>query len=103
MARPAHDVADHQRVKQVRVAPRWRYRRHVRAEWFVVTTPDAAVRDEAVRERRIEHLRGLIDGSDAWPKTKRDEPGSAPCATSTGCAGCCAAPRPGCCAPPTQR
>ena len=26
-----------------------------------------------VRERLIEHLQGLIDGSDAWPKRKRDE------------------------------
>lgn len=26
-----------------------------------------------MRERLIEHLSGLIDGSDAWPKRKRDE------------------------------
>ena len=33
----------------------------------------AAARDAAVRQRLIEHLQGLIDGSDAWPKRKRDE------------------------------
>ena len=45
-----------------------------RAERFVVChNPDAADRDAGVRERLIEHLQGLIDGSDAWPKTKRDE------------------------------
>jgi len=45
-----------------------------RAERFVVChNPDAVARDEAVRERLIEHLCGLIDGSNAWPKRKRDE------------------------------
>jgi hypothetical protein len=43
-------------------------------ERFVVChNPDAADRDAAVRERLIEHLSGLIDGYDAWPKRKRDE------------------------------
>ncbi len=78
-ARRNHDVADHQRVKQVRVAPGGGTAATCapNGSWCA-TTPDAAVRDEAVRERRIEHLRGLIDGSDAWPKTKRDEPGRLP-------------------------
>ena len=45
-----------------------------RAERFVVChNPDAAERDEVVRERLIEHLSGPIDGSDAWSKRKRDE------------------------------
>ena len=45
-----------------------------RAERFVVChNPDAAQRDAAVRERLIEHLCGLIDGSDAWSKRRRDE------------------------------
>ncbi|MDY6872048.1 MAG: transposase, partial [Actinomycetota bacterium] len=35
--------------------------------------PDAAARDAAVRERLIEHLSGLIDGSDAWSARRRDE------------------------------
>ncbi len=45
-----------------------------RAERFVIShNPNAADRDEAVRERLIQHLEGLIAGSDAWPKHKRDE------------------------------
>jgi len=76
LARPGryHDVADNLRVKEVRVAPGGGDQDGVRAERFVVChNPDAAVRDEAVRQRLIEHLGGLIDGSDTWPKTKRDE------------------------------
>ena len=76
LARPGryHDVADNLRVKEVRVAPGGGDQDGVRAERFVVChNPDAAVRDEAVRQRLIEHLQGLIDGSDTWPKTKRDE------------------------------
>ena len=40
---------------------------------MVCHNPDAAARDAAVRERLIEHLSGLIDGSDAWPARRRDE------------------------------
>ena len=40
---------------------------------MVCHNPDAAARDAGVRERLIEHLQGLIEGSDTWPKTKRDE------------------------------
>jgi hypothetical protein len=70
-----HDVADNLRVKEVRVAPGGGTADEgVRAERFVVChNPDAAARDQAVRQRLIEHLQGLIDGSDAWPKRKRDE------------------------------
>ena len=76
LARPGryHDVADNLRVKEVRVAAGGGNDEGARAERFVVCHhPDAAERDEAVRQRLIEHLSGLIDGSDAWPKRQRDE------------------------------
>lgn len=76
LARPGryHDVADNLRVKEIRVAPGGGTNEGARAERFVVChNPDAAERDAAVRERLIEHLSGLIDGSDAWSKRKRDE------------------------------
>ncbi len=76
LARPGryHDVADNLRVKEIRVAPGGGDDEGARAERFVVChNPDAADRDAAVRERLIAHLQGLIDGSDAWPKRKRDE------------------------------
>ena len=76
LARPGryHDVADNLRVKEIRVAPGGGNNEGARAERFVVChNPDAAERDAAVRERLIEHLSGLIDGSDAWSKRKRDE------------------------------
>jgi len=56
-------------IKEVRVAPGGGTNEGARAERFVVChNPDAAV-----RERLIEHLSGLIEGSDAWSKRKRDE------------------------------
>jgi hypothetical protein len=76
LARPGryHDVADNLRVKEIRVAPGGGNNEGARAERFVVChNPDAAERDAAVRERLIEHLSGLIAGSDAWSKRKRDE------------------------------
>ncbi|HEX2398752.1 MAG TPA: IS1634 family transposase [Mycobacterium sp.] len=76
LARPGryHDVADNLRVKEIRVAPGGGNNEGARAERFVVChNPDAAERDAAVRERLIEHLSGLIDGSDAWSKRQRDE------------------------------
>jgi hypothetical protein len=76
LARPGryHEVADNLQVKEVRIAPGGGTADGARAERFVVChNPDAAARDAAVRERLIEHLQGLIDGSDAWPKHKRDE------------------------------
>ena len=76
LARPGryHDVADNLQVKEVRVAPGGGIADGARAERFVVChNPDAAARDAAVRQRLIEHLQGLIAGSDAWPKRKRDE------------------------------
>jgi transposase len=76
LARPGryHDVADNLRVKEIRVAPGGGTADGARTERFVVChNPDAADRDEAVRERLIEHLSTLIDGSDAWSKRRRDE------------------------------
>ena len=76
LARPGryHDVADNLRVKEVWVAPGGGTGDGVRAERFVVChNPDAAARDAGVRERLVEHLTGLIDGSDTWTNRKRDE------------------------------
>jgi transposase len=76
LARPGryHTAADNLRVKEVWVAPGGGDQDGTRAERFVVChNPDAAVRDEAVRQRLIEHLSGLINGSDAWPDRRRDE------------------------------
>jgi hypothetical protein len=62
------------RLKEVWVSPGGGKQDGTRTERFVVChNPDAAARDEAVRERLIEHLEGLIAGSDAWSKTRRDE------------------------------
>ncbi|MGH3802330.1 MAG: IS1634 family transposase [Pseudonocardiaceae bacterium] len=76
LARPGRfrDVADNLRVKEVRVAPGGATNEGARAERFVVChNPEAAERDEAVRQRLIEHLQHLIAGSDAWPDRRRDE------------------------------
>jgi hypothetical protein len=76
LARPGryHDVAGNLRVKEVWVSPGGGHQDGARAERFVVChNPDAAVRDAAVRERLIEHLQGLIDGSDTWSARRRDE------------------------------
>jgi hypothetical protein len=62
-------VAGNLRVKQVRLGGDG-----VRAERFVVChNPDQAERDAFVRDRLIAYLSELIAGSDAWPKSKRDE------------------------------
>jgi hypothetical protein len=76
LARPGRfrGVADNLRVKEAWVAPGGVTNEGARAERFVVChNPEAAERDEAVRERLIEHLEGLIAGSDAWPDRRRDE------------------------------
>jgi hypothetical protein len=76
LARPGRyqQVADNLRVKEVRVAPGGANNEGARAQRFVVChNPDATDRDAAVRQRLIEHLEGLIEGSDAWPKRRRDE------------------------------
>ncbi len=61
-------------LQEVWVSPGGGTHDGTRTERFVVChNPEAATPDEAVRHRLIEHLRGLIDGSDGWPKTRRDE------------------------------
>jgi hypothetical protein len=71
LARPGRysTVADNLRVKEVHVAPGGDGDGDggARAQRFVVChNPEAAERDAAVRANLIEHLTGLIDGSDAW-------------------------------------
>ena len=62
------------RVKEVWVSPGGGADDGARTERFVIChNPEAAARDAAVRERLAEHLQHLIEGSDAWPKTRRDE------------------------------
>lgn len=78
LARPGRykPVADNLRVKEVQVAPGGAGDGDdgARAQRFVIChNPEAAERDAAVRERLVAHLRELIDGSDTWPKTRRDE------------------------------
>jgi DDE family transposase len=71
-----HSVADNLRVKEVQVAPGGESSGDggVRAERFVIChNPEQADRDAAVRARLITHLAELIDGSDAWSPTRRDE------------------------------
>ena len=66
-----HEVAGNLRVKEVWVPGK---DAGVRAERFAVChNPEQAERDRAVRERLVAHLQGMTDGSDAWPKSKRDE------------------------------
>jgi hypothetical protein len=67
-------VADNLRVKEVAVAPVGDGDDGVRSQRFVVChNPAQAERDAAVRANLIEHLRGLIEGSDAWSARRRDE------------------------------
>lgn len=66
-------VADNLRIKEVWVGgdPPGD---GVRAERFVIChNPEQAQRDATVRARLIAHLAELIDGSDAWTTTRRDE------------------------------
>ena len=69
-------VAGNLRVKEVHVAPGGDGNGDggARAQRFVVChNPDQAIRDAAVRANLVEHLTGLIDGSDAWTPAKRSE------------------------------
>jgi hypothetical protein len=63
-----HTAAGNLRVKEVRVGDGARSQRFV-----VCHNPDAAERDRAVRANLITYLESQIDGSDDWPKTRRDE------------------------------
>jgi transposase len=66
-----HQVAGNLRVKEVWVPGK---DAGVRAERFAVChNPEQAERDRAVRERLVTYLQHLIDGSDAWTTSKRDE------------------------------
>ena len=73
LARPGryHAVAGNLRVKEAWVPPGGN---GARAERFTVChNPEQAGRDRLVRHRLVARLEGLIDGSDAWTKGKRDE------------------------------
>jgi Transposase DDE domain len=64
-------VAGNLRVKEVWVP---RKDAGARAERFAVChNPEQAERDAAVRKWLVTHLEGLIEGSEAWAKSKRDE------------------------------
>jgi hypothetical protein len=66
-----HEVAGNLRVKEAWVP---RKDAGARAERFVIChNPEAAERDAAVRQRLVAYLEELIDGSDDWPKSRRDE------------------------------
>jgi len=78
LARPGRyrTVAGNLRVKEVHVAPGGNGDGDggMRAARFVVChNPEAAVRDATVRDNLVEHLTGLIEGSDAWTPAKRSE------------------------------
>jgi hypothetical protein len=76
LARPGRyrPVADNLRVKEVAVAPGGDGDDGARAQRFVVChNPEAADRDATVRDRLVAHLTQLIDGSDTWSATRRDE------------------------------
>ncbi|WP_100502269.1 IS1634 family transposase [Geodermatophilus chilensis] len=78
LARPGRykTVADNLRIKEVHVAPGGDGDgdEGARAQRFVVChNPEQAKRDAQVRANLVEHLKGLIDGSDAWTDRRRDE------------------------------
>jgi hypothetical protein len=78
LARPGRyrTVADNLRVKEVAVAPGGAGDGDdgARAQRFVVChNPAQAERDATVRANLVEHLRGLIEGSDGWSARRRDE------------------------------
>jgi hypothetical protein len=58
-------VRDNLRVKEVKVSEHERF--------IICHNPAAADRDAAIRQRLIDRLQALIDGSDALPPTKRAE------------------------------
>jgi hypothetical protein len=58
-------VTDNLRVKEVRISEHERF--------VIAHNPQAAQRDAAVRVQLVEHLQGMIAGSDELSKTKRAE------------------------------
>jgi hypothetical protein len=78
LARPGryHTVAGNLRVKEVHVAPGGDGDGDggARAQRFVIChNPEQAQRDATVRANLIAHLEGLINGSDDWTPSRRDE------------------------------
>jgi DDE family transposase len=78
LARPGRykTVAGNLRLKEVHVAPGGDGDgdQGMRAQRFVVChNPQQADRDAQVRANLVEHLKGLIDGSDDWTARRRDE------------------------------
>jgi hypothetical protein len=78
LARPGRyrTVAGNLRVKEVAVAPGGNGDGNggARAARFVVChNPDQAERDATVRANLVDHLKQLIEGSDAWTAAKRSE------------------------------
>jgi hypothetical protein len=78
LARPGRykTVAGNLRLKEVHVAPggEGNGEEGMRAQRFVIChNPEQATRDAAVRKNLVEHLTGLIDGSDDWTARRRDE------------------------------
>jgi hypothetical protein len=78
LARPGRykTVADNLRVKEVAVAPGGDGDgdQGARTQRFVVChNPEQAMRDAAVRANVVNHLTGLIAGSDAWTAARRSE------------------------------
>ena len=78
LARPGRyrTVAGNLRVKEVTVAPGGKSDGDggMRTQRFVIChNPEQAERDTAVRANLIDHLAGMIDGSDTWSPSKRSE------------------------------
>ncbi|WP_327585817.1 IS1634 family transposase [Nonomuraea sp. NBC_00507] len=59
------EVASNLKVKEVRISESDRF--------VICFNPEAAERDQAIRERLVTQLSELIDGTDTWPVTKRAE------------------------------
>ena len=78
LARPGRyrTIDGNLRVKEVSVAPGGKTDGDggMRTQRFVIChNPEQATRDQAVRANLIDHLAGLIDGSDSWTAAKRSE------------------------------
>ena len=63
-----HQVAGSLEVKEVRLGDGARSQRFV-----ICHNPEAALRDQAVRNNLVAYLEKRIEGSDAWSKQRRDE------------------------------
>jgi hypothetical protein len=70
LSRPGryHHAADNLSVKEVRVGDGARGQR-----FCVAVNPEAKARDQIVRANLVAYLTQRIDGSDAWPRQRRDE------------------------------